>query len=42
MVVPTQHQSVAFVFGETINNSGFATEGHFGQPMFWFVFGSDC
>jgi amino acid transporter len=39
VVVPTQHQSVAFVFGETINNSGFAAEGHFGQPMFWFVFG---
>jgi len=38
-VVPTKHQSAAFVFGETINNSGFGTEDTFGQPKFWFVFG---
>ncbi|MFC4947984.1 amino acid permease [Pseudonocardia sp. GCM10023141] len=33
LVVPRHHQSVAFVFGETINNSGFDGIG------FWFVFG---
>lgn len=38
VVVPTHHQSAAFVFGQTINNSGFAGDG-FGQPGFWFVFG---
>jgi len=37
-VVPTQHQSVAFVFGETIDNSGFGGNG-LGQVGFWFVFG---
>ena len=38
IVVPRQHQSAAFVFGQTINNSGFGGE-NFGQPEFWFVFG---
>ncbi len=38
VVVPTHHQSVAFVFGQTLNNSGFSGTG-FGQPGFWFVFG---
>jgi amino acid transporter len=33
IVVPREHQSVAFVFGETINNSGFS------DSAFWFVFG---
>ena len=33
LVVPTEHQSVAFVFTETINNSGFS------DNAFWFVFG---
>jgi amino acid transporter len=33
LVVPTEHQSVAFVFTETINNSGFS------DGAFWFVFG---
>lgn len=32
-VVPTHRQSAAFVFGETINNSGFS------DSAFWFVFG---
>ncbi|HEY0812389.1 MAG TPA: amino acid permease [Pseudonocardia sp.] len=38
VVVPNHHQSVAFVFGETINNSGFDGTG-FGQFGFWYVFG---
>jgi amino acid transporter len=33
LVVPTEHQSVEFVFTETINNSGFS------DNAFWFVFG---
>jgi amino acid transporter len=33
MIVPTRHQSVAFVFGEVINNSGFS------DSSIWFVFG---
>jgi amino acid transporter len=33
VVVPDNHQSAAFVFGETINNSGFS------DSLFWFVFG---
>ena len=32
-VVPDHHQSIGFVFGKTLNNSGFG--GH----AFWFVFG---
>lgn len=38
VVVPIHHQSIGFVFGETINSSGFAGD-NFGQPGFWFVFG---
>jgi amino acid transporter len=38
VVVPLHHQSVGFVFGQTINNSGFGGTG-FGQAGFWFVFG---
>jgi amino acid transporter len=38
VVVPSHHQSVGFVFGQTINNSGFSGDG-FGQLGFWFVFG---
>lgn len=38
IIVPERHQSAAFVFGETINNSGFGGEG-FGDLTFWFVFG---
>src|SRR5919202_760317 len=38
IIVPDHHQSVGYVFGKTINNSGF--QGHnFGNPVFWFVFG---
>jgi amino acid transporter len=33
IVVPERHQSAAFVFGETINNSGFS------DSAFWLVFG---
>jgi len=32
-VVPDHHQSVGFVFGQTLDNSGF------GEGSFWFVFG---
>jgi amino acid transporter len=38
IVIPENHQSAGFVFGETINNSGFGGEG-FGDVGFWFVFG---
>jgi amino acid transporter len=37
-LVPERHQSMSFVFGETINNSGFGGDG-FDSPAFWFVFG---
>lgn len=37
-VVPDHHQSAGFVFGETINNSGFSG-ANFANPVFWFVFG---
>ena len=36
--VPDRHQSLGYVFGETINNSGFSGAG-FGSIVFWFVFG---
>src|ERR1700754_2423839 len=38
IVVPDHHQSVSFVFTETINNSGFSGSS-FANPVFWFVFG---
>jgi amino acid transporter len=38
IVVPDRHQSAGFVFGETINNSGFSG-GNFSSLVFWFVFG---
>jgi amino acid transporter len=38
IAVPERHQSAAYVFGETINNSGFSGTG-FGELGFWFVFG---
>jgi amino acid transporter len=38
IIVPIHHQSAAFVFTQTINNSGFPGEG-WGQASFWFVFG---
>jgi amino acid transporter len=37
-IVPDHHQSAGFVFGHTINASGFS--GHnFSSPVFWFVVG---
>jgi amino acid transporter len=37
-IVPDHHQSAGFVFGKTLNASGFS--GHnFTTPVFWFVFG---
>ena len=37
-IVPDHHQSAGFVFGKTLNASGFS--GHnFSSPVFWFVFG---
>jgi amino acid transporter len=37
-IVPNHHQSFSFVFGKTLNASGFS--GHnFASPAFWFVFG---
>ena len=38
IIVPDNHQSVSFVFTETINNSGFSGTG-FGNIVFWYVFG---
>jgi amino acid transporter len=38
IVVPDNHQSAGYVFGETINNSGFSGSG-FGDFMFLYVFG---
>src|SRR2546421_410632 len=38
IIVPDHHRSFGYVFGHTINNSGFG--GHnFGVFMFWYVFG---
>jgi len=37
-VVPDHHQSAGFVFGKTINASGFSGST-FAHPVFWFVFG---
>jgi amino acid transporter len=38
LLVPDQHQSLGYAFGETINNSGFSGE-NFGDFMFLYVFG---
>jgi amino acid transporter len=38
IIVPDHHQSIGFVFGETINNSGFSG-ANVAHPVFWFVFG---
>ena len=38
IVVPDNHQSAGYVFGETINNSGFSGS-NFGDFMFLYVFG---
>jgi amino acid transporter len=38
IVVPDEHRSVGYVFGETVNNSGFSG-ANFGDLMFLYVFG---
>jgi amino acid transporter len=38
IIVPDHHQSVSYVFTETINNSGFSGT-NFGSIVFWYVFG---
>jgi len=38
IVVPDNHQSVSYVFTQTINNSGFQGT-NFGNIVFWYVFG---
>jgi amino acid transporter len=38
IIVPDHHQSVSYVFTETINNSGFQGS-NFGNIVFWYVFG---
>jgi len=38
IIVPDDHQSFGYVFGETINNSGFSGS-NFGSIVFWYVFG---
>jgi amino acid transporter len=38
IIVPDNHQSVSYVFTETINNSGFSGS-NFGSIVFWYVFG---
>jgi amino acid transporter len=37
IIVPSHHQSFGYVFGQTVNNSGFSGHG-WGHPMFWMVF----
>jgi len=40
VVVPDHHQSVSYVFTETVNNSGYGGgTTAFSNPAFWFVFG---
>ncbi len=40
IIVPDQHQSVGYVFGETVNASGYGSAtDNFSNPAFWFVFG---
>src|SRR6478672_66697 len=38
IIVPDKHQSVSYVFTQTINNSGFSGT-NFGSIVFWYVFG---
>ena len=37
IIVPDHHQSFSYVFGETVNNSGFSGHG-WSTPVFWMVF----
>ena len=40
IIVPDRHQSVSYVFTETVNNSGYGDGATgFSSPIFWFVFG---
>ena len=40
IVVPDNHQSFGYVFGETVNASGYGNAAdNFSSPAFWFVFG---
>ena len=40
IIVPDNHRSIGYVFGETVNASGYGGEGiNFSNPVFWFVFG---
>lgn len=40
IIVPDRHQSLSYVFTETVNNSGFGDgTTSFSNPVFWFVFG---
>ena len=38
IIVPDNHQSVSYVFTQTVNNSGFSGT-NFGSIVFWYVFG---
>jgi amino acid transporter len=40
IIVPDKHQSLGYVFGGTVNNSGYGDAAdNFSNPAFWFVFG---
>ena len=40
IIVPDHHQSFGYVFGETVNASGYGSAAdNFSNPAFWFVFG---
>jgi amino acid transporter len=40
IIVPDEHQSFGYVFGETVNASGYGSAtDNFSNPAFWFVFG---
>ena len=40
IIVPNEHQSFGYVFGETVNASGYGSAtANFSSPVFWFVFG---
>ena len=40
IIVPDHHQSFGYVFGETVNASGYGSAAdNFSSPAFWFVFG---
>jgi amino acid transporter len=40
IIVPDHHQSFGYVFGETVNASGYGNAAdNFSNPAFWFVFG---